>query len=78
MGTRHIDTADMQFKVVFLVALICVSTPSELYLYTLPRTELFHSECLSELPIRMHGAYNVSTVYMSKQRRFIGRTKIIV
>ena len=24
---------------------------------TLPRTKLFHSECLSELPVRMHGIY---------------------
>ena len=30
---------------------LLVSTPSELYPYTLLRTELFHSDCLSELPI---------------------------
>ena len=34
-----------------------MSTPSELYPYTLPRIELFHSDCLSELPIWMHGIY---------------------
>ena len=46
----------MQFKVVFLVA-YSMSTPYKLYPYTLPRTELFHSDCLSELPIGMHGIY---------------------
>ena len=34
-----------------------MSTPSELYPYTLSRTELFHSDCLSELPLRKHGIY---------------------
>ena len=30
---------------------LSVSTPSELYPYTMPRTELFHSDCLSDPPI---------------------------
>ena len=50
LGARHTDRADMQFNFVFLVALISVNT-IELYPYTLLRTELFHSDCLSELPI---------------------------
>ena len=46
--------------------------------YTSPRTELFHSECLSELPIRMHDTYHLSTVNVSKRRRMIDHTIIIV
>ena len=56
MGTRHTDRVDMQCKVIFPEAL-SVSTPSELYTYILPRTELFHSDCLSELSLYMHGIY---------------------
>ena len=50
LGTRRTDRADMQLNFFFLVAQ-SVSTPSELYPYTLPRNELFHSDCLSELLI---------------------------
>ena len=70
LGTRQTDRADMQFKIVFLA----VSTPSELYTYTLPRNELFHSDCLSELRFEC----KVSTVYVSKQRSLINHVKIIV
>ena len=72
LGTRHTDRADMRFKVVFLIS----ANTSELNPYTLPRTELFHND-ISELPICMHGT-NVSTVYVSKQRRLIYHTVIIV
>ena len=50
LGTRHTDRADMQFKVVFLVALISVTINLIIYIY-LPKAELFHSDCFSELPL---------------------------
>ena len=35
----------------FSLLSLSVSTPSELYTHTLTRTELFHTDCLSELPL---------------------------
>ena len=38
----------IQIELTYNSKLFSLSTPSELYPYTLPKTELFHSDCLSE------------------------------